>query len=136
MGNYWADRLAREAGPAQPPAAIPAAQTWWANDLYTRDYGRTPSPATQQAPPGPQSPARPLPTARHQQAVGRCPSCAGDNYFKVTAATVATCWDCGYPVQHSTSGMTNPNTAGEAVKAALGQSRGQGYRPDIIIGRI
>lgn len=137
MSNFWAEMLARDAGQSPAPVA-PATEPWWRQNVYGRPATQPQAQAPEPTSAHPYGAAREYATtrARHQSASSSCPACYGENYFKATPNTVTSCFDCGYPVQHSTSGMTTPNTAQEATKAALGQSRGQGYRPDIIVGRI
>lgn len=137
--NFWADKL-RESGasPAEVAffAPLPARETWWRSDLYTRDH-RPP-----QAPPPP--PDRYPATggaytstkAQHTRDVGNCPSCGSSDYFRASPNTVRTCYTCGYPIQHSTSGAMVPNTSAGTAKAALGQRAGAGFQPQTIIGRI
>lgn len=134
--NFWADKL-RQAAPAQPaaPAPLPQRETWWGSDVYTRDHrppqGPPPLPDRYVATGGAYTSTK----AQHLREAGNCPNCGSSDYFRASPNTVQTCFTCGYPIQHSTSGAMVPNNGGPA-KAALGQQQGAGFQPQTIIGRI
>ncbi|MFE6745920.1 hypothetical protein ACFVGM_08725 [Kitasatospora purpeofusca] len=133
MTNFWADKLAATT-PAPPAAPLPARDTWWGSDIYTRDH---------RVPQAPEKPAEHQPAAagalpsraQHLRQNGTCPSCGGSDYYRATPSTVQMCYSCGYPVQHSTSGLGSPN-ASTPGRAALGQVRGSGFQPHTIVGRV
>lgn len=98
--NWWARKLN---APVPPPQLAPAA------------------PPTQFAPQLPTAPAnvgRKAPS--HTKASGTCPECGGENYFSARYERVPgslpapRCFDCGYPVVQSTSGMTSTSEGGTA----------------------
>ena len=61
-----------------------------------------------------------------------CPECASPNYMEQTGGR-ARCFDCGYPIVQSTSGlMADPGAPSQAAQ----QVAGEGYGAKDIIGRI
>lgn len=122
-------------------------QSWWASKI-----GVAPSrPST--PPSGPPAPAYPMPAqpvsvpvrydsasdeatrAQSQVLRDRCPDCGSGNYFAASRETKPRCFDCGYPVVQSTSGM-----AGMSSDAPVHRSRQvsteSNFNPQQIIGRI
>lgn len=77
-----------------------------------------PQPATYVAPSQPQYP----PSQQMTPQAPRCPGCGSENYGSVQG-TRARCYDCGYPIQQSGSGLgkgiVNPgaSSAGPATPA-------------------
>jgi hypothetical protein len=100
--SFWARKI-REEMPAQRPSEA-LHGPWWA----------TPSIA-------PEKPLNsvPLPHESLQEAPqgARCPSCGSGNYTVVNGGDpralhkVSRCFDCGWPVQHTTSGMNSTSHA-------------------------
>lgn len=43
---------------------------------------------------------------------GDCPQCQSGNYFAAVGTKLKRCFDCGYPVVQSTSGMSNTQQSG------------------------
>ncbi len=58
-----------------------------------------------------------------------------ENYMKMSGTNYFRCYDCGYPVVQTTSGMGNVKSEGP-VKAARQPAKGEGFQPNTIIGRI
>ena len=124
---------------------------WWANKL-------TGAPAQQQAPSTPQyvapQPAQyaqpPQPQYPPQQQMTpqapRCPGCGSGNYGSLNdaargMAATARCYDCGYPLQQSGSGLGKGivgqgGQAGGAATPARQVATGTGFNPTTIIGHI
>jgi hypothetical protein len=116
---------------------------WWANKLGTTPVPQQPSYQgvaipQQQAPQTPNAPQN-YPTMRTP--VGdRCPGCGSGNYGGATPDSRKRCYDCGYPIQQSGSGM------GTGIVGQGGQSSGPvqaatqvptgGFNPQTIIGHI
>ena len=116
---------------------------WWANKLG--------APAPQQSTPQPQyvapqpaqyvQPQQPTypPSQQAQPAPPRCPGCGSGNYASLEGAK-ARCYDCGYPIQQSGSGL------GTGIIGQGGQSGGPatpatqvptgGFNPTTIIGHL
>jgi hypothetical protein len=119
--NWWANKLAGQAPqspqPRQemplPPSQIPMAYT---------------------PPAQPQQGARPTASAN----ASRCPGCGSGNYGSIEG-TKARCYDCGYPIVQSGSGLGKgitggPQASGPAVPAV--QVATGGWNPTTIIGKL
>jgi len=121
-------------------------------DWFSRKMG-APAPQTQQQPVYQQPvqqqvPMQTMPQQQQQQhpmtASGRCPGCGSNNYAKVgVSATqsgsfeVYRCYDCGYPVQQTGSGVSSTGgtaAGGPAIPAK--QVPTGGFNPTTIIGHI
>jgi hypothetical protein len=116
---------------------------WWANKLGTTPVPQQPSYQgvaipQQQAPQTPNAPQN-YPTMRTP--VGdRCPGCGSGNYAGATPESRKRCYDCGYPLQQSGSGM------GTGIVGQGGQASGPaqaatqvptgGWNPTTIIGHL
>lgn len=109
---------------------------WWANKLGTQQPQSVPQvqqPAYVPAPATPQMP----PSQQARPETPRCPSCRSGNYGG-TAETRPRCYDCGYPIQQSGSGMPGirgPQAEGP-VQAAKQVHSGNNFNPQGIIGKI
>lgn len=137
--SWWADKLGN--GQPQTPRYVPPtppAQP--VQPGYTQPYqGVTPNtaypPVTQQPYIDPSLEGHKLPASA--MAPSRCPNCSSGNYGKMTPETAPRCYDCGYPLQQSGSGMpgvrvpTNGNT--EAAKQV---STANNFNPQTIVDRI
>jgi len=69
----------------------------------------------------------------------RCPGCGSGNYVKPSPELKARCYDCGYPIQQSGSGLgkgitSGPQASGPAQPAK--QVATGGFNPQTIIGHI
>lgn len=118
---------------------------WWANKLGQPQTTRQemPLPPSQvpmsYAPPA-QSPSFQQqgvrPTASAQ--AGRCPGCGSGNYGSIEN-TKARCYDCGYPIVQSGSGMGKGISGGPQAsgptQAAVQVPTG-GWNPTTIIGKL
>lgn len=65
---------------------------------------------------------------------GICPECGSGNYGRLTATTNERCFDCGYPIQQSGSGVSTEGANLPTHRAR--QVQGSGYQPQTIIGRV
>ena len=116
---------------------------WWAQKLGVQpQQTSTPAPAYVAPQPGqyaePQQPMYP-PSQQTQPSSPRCPGCGSGNYGGTTE-TRARCYDCGYPIEQSGSGV------GRGIVGQGGQSSGPpipstqvptgGFNPTTIIGHI
>lgn len=115
---------------------------WWANKLgaqtpQARPANLPPMPPSQQPmtmAPQPQVRQPNLPPSSAQSS--QCPECRSNNYGSVEGAK-ARCYDCGYPIRQSGSGlgkgisvpMEGPTQA--AVQVPTG-----GWNPQGIIGKL
>lgn len=110
---------------------------WWANKLGTQQPVQ-PTPPIQPPAYTPSVSAPQLPpTQQVAPASPRCPGCGSGNYGG-TAETRARCYDCGYPIQQSGSGVSGvrgPQAEGP-VQAAKQVSTANNFNPQGIIGKI
>lgn len=120
--NFWARKLA-ERDPKPPVRQAPNPNVpWWS------------SGPTQQAPqPPPMGTIAPAPAQTAQVPDGHkvitpndinlrrfqslnqadgCPDCGGSNYFGPSPNARKRCFDCGYPIVQSTSGVSNVGASG------------------------
>jgi hypothetical protein len=119
---------------------------WYARKLNTTPQPVQPRPTPPVSPPAP-TPFNPTPDMPQeaprlpQSAVNasRCPGCGSGNYGAVTPESKARCYDCGYPLQQSGSGVgtgiTQPGGSGPAQPARQ-ISTANNFNPQGIIGRI
>ena len=118
--NWWANKLGT---PATPQAAP------------TQPAYVAPQPATYIQSSQPQYP----PTQQATPQAERCPGCGSGNYGGATPEARKRCYDCGYPLTQSGSGMGKGITSGPQasgpVQAAKQVSSG-GFNPTTIIGHI
>jgi len=124
--NWWSQKL----GGAQPRSTPP-----------TQPYQ-----PPQQAPVQPQQPQQPQQYAPPQQEPrtpasarqsGSCPGCGSGNYGQVTPESRARCYDCGYPITQSGTGVAGVRQpTGGAVQPAKQLSTANNFNPTTIIGHI
>lgn len=126
--NWWANKISQGAPQAPAPQA-PAPQ-------YV-----APQPAQYVAPSQPQYP----PTQQATPQAPRCPGCGSGNYGSLTDAArgmqaAARCYDCGYPLQQSGSGLgkgiVGQGGRGGGAATPAKQVASGGYNPQTIIGHI
>lgn len=103
---------------------------WWAKQLGT------PTPRQVNLPPAPpqvayQPPSR-LPASARQDT--GCPGCGSGNYGG-TGETRARCYDCGYPITQSGSGVGTVSASNGPATPAR-QAQGGGFNPTTIVGNI
>jgi hypothetical protein len=125
--NWWATKLGTT--PQQPQYQQPTAPQYVA-----------PQPAQYAAPQQPQYP----PQQQMTPQAPRCPGCGSGNYGSLNDAArgmqaSARCYDCGYPLQQSGSGLgkgiMGQGGGGGAATPAKQVATG-GYNPGTIIGHI
>lgn len=118
--DWWAKKLGNPPAPAPVMPQVPMAQ---------------PMPATYQQPPQPQYP----PTVQVTPQAERCPGCGSGNYGGATPEARKRCYDCGYPLVQSGSGMGR-GIVGQGGTASAAQPARQvetgGFNPQTIIGKI
>jgi hypothetical protein len=112
---------------------------WWAQKLNS---GPNSTPPTTPPRPVVQMPEQPvqqqeerrMPPSAVQDT--RCPGCGGSNYGG-TAETRPRCYDCGYPITQSGSGVRGVSQpTGGPVQPAKQVSTANNFNPQGIIGRI
>lgn len=122
-----------------------SSSNWWANKM-----GGTPTPnnyPTQSPPynpipqpqvPAPQQPQQPyLPPSATTSS--RCPGCGSGNYGGATPEAKARCYDCGYPVVQSGSGMgkgVSQQGSGAPATPARQINTANNFNPNVIIGKL
>ena len=74
---------------------------------------------------------RPTPSSLQED---HCPSCASTNYMAPPNSQMKRCFDCGYPVVQSGSGVSGGKTDGTVHKAT--QVPSGGFNPTVIVGRV
>lgn len=117
--NWWANKLGGQPVPQQTPTAVPQ-----------------PSQAPQQMPQQYNYP----PVQQQVPMTERCPGCGSGNYGGASPEARKRCYDCGYPIQQSGSGMgtgivgQGGQAAGPATPAT--QIATGGWNPTTIIGHI
>jgi hypothetical protein len=75
--------------------------------------------------------------AKTAKMLERCPDCNSGNYFAPTGTQRMRCYDCGYPITQSGSGIsgTGGSSSGPTQKAIqVGQNGG--FNPGTIVDRI
>jgi len=116
--------------------------SWWSNKLGTQG-ATTPNLDVYQAPATPQQ-QRPVSTPPVQQQVPRgerCPECGSGNYGGATAEARKRCYDCGYPIVQSASGLgkgivgNGGSPSGSPVPTQQ-LSTSNNFNPQTIIGKI
>jgi hypothetical protein len=136
MSNFWARQIAKDKPKAPPPAPGP----WWHAETkpgsITAAHPGFGIPENKEPPEA--VPGEVLIDRRKFQSqvqdIGECPSCGSSNYFKVTGSKPR-CYECGYPVMQSTSGMS-ATSDGSPPRQARQVSKGSNYHPQEIIGRL
>lgn len=121
--------------------------SWWANKLAQPATPQQRAPQQSQLPPTtPQQPY--YPPEVNQQALpqsatsaARCPGCGSGNYGSsaMEPSARARCYDCGYPITQSGSGMGKGVTSGPQASGpaqAARQIATGGFNPGTIIGHI
>lgn len=115
--------------------------SWWANKLgapapvLPSPMYQPPQPA--QVVPSPvQQPPAYAPVLPPSAAANRCPGCGSGNYGG-TAETRSRCYDCGYPITQSGTGVKGINQGGGSgpVQASKQIPTG-GWNPTTIIGKL
>ena len=115
--------------------------SWWANKLgapvqpaQSRPPVMPPSAAPMTSYQAPQLPQTNLPASATRAA--NCPNCSSGNYGGNTAESRARCYDCGYPLQQSGSGMPGVRVPTEGPVQAAKQVGTGGFNPRQIVDRI
>lgn len=116
---------------------------WWSQKLGGPQPEST--PPTQPYQPPQQQPQQPqyAPPQQEQRTPasarnsGSCPECGSGNYGKVTQESRARCYDCGYPITQSGTGVSGVRQpTGGAVQPAKQVSTANNFNPTTIIGHI
>lgn len=116
--DWWSKKLT-----GQPPSYPPVAP---------QPIPVTPSPQFQQPVQQPQQPRLP----QSARVDSRCPGCGSGNYGGATPESRPRCYDCGYPITQSGTGVPGVNTSqGGPVQAAKQVATG-GWNPTTIIGKV
>lgn len=126
---------------------------WWANKLAGKGAAPQAMPPTGPAPSIPYTPPPQQPNVQISydptqdqttvRAVSarkddRCPNCASGNYFAPQGTQRMRCYDCGYPITQSGSGVGpvgGSSSSGPAIPAKQPSQSG-GFNPGTIVDRI
>jgi hypothetical protein len=114
--------------------------SWWANKLGTQAPTQGSSPLVM--PPSAaamtpyQPPRLPQTTAPASAMAARCPNCSSGNYGGNTMESRPRCYDCGYPLQQSGSGVPGARIPTEGPVQATKQVGTGGFNPGQIVDRI
>lgn len=128
-----------------------SSSNWWANKLGSVGPAARPTPSASGPPVRPAvsvtgTQAHRMPVqysqeddtlttkAQHLKKASFCPECGSGNYM-VMNGNYSRCYDCGYPIVQSGSGMPN-STSTAPTRAARQVSTSNNYNPGQIIGRI
>lgn len=119
--NWWSTKLT--GAPAQPQTP----------QAPTPQYA-APQPAQYAQPQQPQYP----PQQQMTPQAARCPGCGSGNYGGATPESRLRCYDCGYPLQQSGSGVGKGIVGGQSGGPAqpARQVASGGFNPQTIIGHI
>ena len=128
--NWWANKL----GTQQP--AAPARQETPQPTSYPAQPSSYPAQGYQQpaVPVNPELEGRRLPQSA--SSADRCPNCSSGNYGRTTPESRARCYDCGYPIQQSGSGVPGVRVPTEGPVQAAKQVGTGGFNPGTIVDRI
>ena len=113
---------------------------WWANKVnqqaFVAPQQSQPAPRPYQPPTKPQN----YPPVQQQVPMGdRCPGCGSGNYGGATPEARKRCYDCGYPIQQSGTGVGKGVVGGQPGGGPATPARQvatSGYNPQTIIGHI
>ena len=106
---------------------------WWAARL-TKEGGQTGQVLPRTTVPSGPPPSNPSPPVRSQRQDDYCPACSSTNYMAPPGTKYMRCFDCGYPLQQSGTGVGTTKIEG-ASKAATQVPTGS-YQPQTVIGRV
>lgn len=121
--SWWADKLG-----AQQPATRPAQPATYAQPPSYPS--QTPPAAVSAASDGRRLPASAM-------SPERCPNCSSGNYGKMTPESKARCYDCGYPLTQSGTGMPGVHIPSNGnTEAAKQISTANNFNPGVIVDKI
>lgn len=137
--SWWADKLGApktnqtpevplvQQTPVVQPGVTPQYPVYTPNQTYP--------PVNQPPTYNPELVGRTLPASA--MAPSKCPNCSSGNYGKMTPETAPRCYDCGYPIQQSGSGMPGVRVPSNGSTQATKQvSTSNNFNPNTIIDRI
>lgn len=117
MSNFWSRQLAKSAPPQRPAAPqLPRSGPWWAPPPPPAPVQQEPAQPQQQDDPnqhrviGVES----IRASRYGAVTqaGNCPACDSADYFAPQGSNRKRCFDCGYPIVQTTSGMSGTGGTG------------------------
>jgi hypothetical protein len=117
MSSSWWDKKLGNQTPQQPTP--PVSQPQYVQPQYTQ-------------------PASTPPVQQTMPMSERCPGCGSGNYGGATPESRKRCYDCGYPIQQSGSGVVGvsmPQSQGP-VQPSKQVSTANNFNPQGIIGKI
>lgn len=113
-------------------------QDWWSKKLTGQPPSYPPvSPPSVQPPVQPQQPIVQQPILpQSAQVNSRCPGCGSGNYGGSTPESRPRCYDCGYPITQSGTGIPGVSTGQGGPVQATKQVPTGGWNPTTIIGKV
>lgn len=135
MSNFWAEKLGTPPPPRDTPPPQETRRPWW--DEPT-GYQQRPEPVQQQVVQAPPQEQYQAPRqAQSARSTDYCPGCDGTNYFQPQGHpnSAKRCFECGYPNQQTTSGVTGSGNGQQAIPTRQ-VSTANNYNPGVIIGRV
>lgn len=122
--DWWAKKLGQQPTRPSVPPTTPAPQV-----PYVYQPG--------QNVPVQYDPQNDIPTTRAQSArqTMRCPGCNSGNYMAPPGTNLMRCYDCGYPLVQSGTGV-GPTESSGPVQAAKQPAQGSGFNPNVIVERL
>lgn len=121
MSSFWEKKLAQQNGQATPAPQPQAPQTasngpWWRT---TPTGVQQPQTVPQEATEGQEELVKTVQAKQKQDQMDKCPNCYSGNYAAPPGSRTygPRCFDCGYPILNTTSGMTNTKSEGPSTPA-------------------
>lgn len=123
--NWWAKKLSTNPSPQSTPATnLPTGNVY-------RPSQQTPNVQVSYDPQQDQLVTR----AQSAKDTERCPSCMSGNYMAPVGTQRKRCYDCGYPIVQSGTGVGGTGQ-GAAPIAAKQPNQGNGFNPTVIVDRM
>jgi ribosomal protein S27AE len=124
---------------------------WWSKKMGVPASSKPVTPPTGPTAPVPYTPPTQQPNvqvnydpnadqlvtrAQSSRLSDRCPECNSGNYFAPKGTQRMRCYDCGYPISQSGSGLPSSGTSGGAATPAKQVGQSGGFNPNVIVDRI
>lgn len=120
MTDFW-DAVLGQTPPPPAPDPSPSGGPWWQSVSVTAPAQQTPAPAPQEPSAANHSPQESMERVQWaRDTEGNCPSCGSGNYARhpEQPRARARCFDCGYPLTQSGTGMAAQGKEMGPVKEA------------------
>lgn len=122
--NWWQQHLTKPINRTTPrPPMDPA--------LRPPNYVKPPEvPVPKPAVPEPVQQKRP------ERETSFCPDCSSTNYMAAPGSTYMRCYDCGFPISQTGSGIFSMGGQTDGTTKQATQVKGGGFNPNTIIGKV